>query len=239
MSRYRPEAGYPARGRLSKEALQLTVFEQAGAERLLDLGLRLGPYGAKANIFKDGLTLKKLRESPHGVDYGPLQPCLRQRLSQKHPHVDLAPEPMLADVERLRRSMDEHGSALVLIGRRHLRSNNSWLHNSERLMKGPNRCTLWVHPEDAARAGVQNGGLVRLESGVGALQVVVEITDDIMQGVVSLPHGFGHQREGVQLRVARAHEGVSANDLTDEAELDTLTGTAVLNGVPVSIAPHR
>lgn len=226
-------------GRLSKEAIQFAALERAGAERLLDLGLRAGPYGAKTNIFQDGLTLNKLRENPHGLDLGPLRPCLRQRLPDNHPLVNLAPEPMLDDVERLRRSMQEPPNEFVLIGRRHLRSNNSWLHNSERLMKGPDRCTLWVHPEDAARAGVNDGDLVVLASRVGALQVVVELTEDIMPGVVSLPHGFGHQREGVQLRVARAHAGVSANDLTDEAELDTLTGNAVLNGVPVSIQANR
>jgi len=222
-------------GRLNKEAIQLTLLERVNVERLLDLALRAGPYGAKTNVFKDGLTLKKLRENPHGLDFGPLQSCLRQRLPRKHPLVNLAPERMLADVERLRRSMNEPRSELLLIGRRHLRSNNSWMHNSERLMKGPNRCTLLIHPEDAARAGVKDGGLVGLESRAGELQVVVELSNDIMPGVVSLPHGFGHQREGVQLGVARAHPGVSANDLTDDAEVDELTGNAVLNGVPVSI----
>lgn len=222
-------------GRLNQEAIQLAVLERVSVERLLDLGLRMGPYGAKATVWKDGLTLKKLRENPHGLDFGPLRPCLRERLPRKHPLVNVAPERMLEDVARLRRSMDEPRTEFLLIGRRHLRSNNSWLHNSERLMKGRNRCTLLMHPDAAARAGVKDCAVVRLESRVGSLQVVVEISNDIMPGVVSLPHGFGHQREGVRLRVARAHAGVSVNDLTDDAELDTLTGNAVLNGVPVSI----
>ena len=142
---------------------------------------------------------------------------------------------MLADVERLRASMGDDERRLLLIGRRHVRSNNSWLHNSERLMKGRDRCTALLNREDAARLGVVDGAHVRLRSRTGEVSVAAELTDDIMSGVVSLPHGFGHQREGVQLRVASAHAGVSVNDLTDETLLDTLTGNAVLNGVPVEV----
>ena len=222
-------------GRMDKEVLRLRALEKAGPERMLDIGLRTGPYGSGANLLKDGLTLKKLRENPHGEDFGALQPCLRERLPEQHAYVELAPAPMLADVERLRASMGDDERSLVLIGRRHVRSNNSWLHNSERLMKGRDRCTAMLHPEDAARLGVVDGAQVRLRSRTGEVSVVAELTDDIMPGVVSLPHGFGHQREGVQLRVASAHPGVSVNDLTDETLLDTLTGNAVLNGVPVEV----
>jgi anaerobic selenocysteine-containing dehydrogenase len=203
---------------------------------MLDIGLRMGPYGSGANVLRDGLTLKKLRENPHGEDFGALQPCLRERLPDAHPYVELAPAPMVADLERLRASMGEGPETLLLIGRRHVRSNNSWLHNSERLMKGRDRCTALLNPADAARAGVTQGAQVTLRSRTGAVSLSAEVTEDIMPGVVSVPHGFGHAREGVQLRVAREHAGVSLNDLTDDAQLDTLTGNAVLNGVPVELS---
>ncbi|MCA9578417.1 MAG: molybdopterin-dependent oxidoreductase, partial [Myxococcales bacterium] len=141
-------------GRLDKEVFRLRALEAAGPERMLDVALRVGPYGAGANLLRDGLTLKKLRENPHGEDFGALQPCLRARLPEAHPYVELAPAPMIADLERLRASMSEDAGQLLLIGRRHVRSNNSWLHNSERLMKGRDRCTALIHPDDAARAGV-------------------------------------------------------------------------------------
>ncbi|MCB9657845.1 MAG: molybdopterin-dependent oxidoreductase [Sandaracinaceae bacterium] len=223
-------------GRLDKEVFRLRALEAAGPERMLDLALRVGPYGAGANLLRDGLTLKKLRENPHGEDFGALQPCLRARLPEAHPYVELAPAPMIADLERLRASMSEDAGQLLLIGRRHVRSNNSWLHNSERLMKGRDRCTALIHPDDAARAGVTQGAHVTLRTRTGAVSLPAEVTEDIMPGVVSVPHGFGHAREGVRLRVAREHAGVSVNDLTDDALLDTLTGNAVLNGVPVELS---
>ena len=139
-------------------------------------------------------------------------------------------------LERLRASMGEEAQTLQLVGRRHVRSNNSWLHNSERLMKGRDRCTALLNPVDAARAGVAQGAQVTLRSRTGEITLSAELTDDIMPGVVSVPHGFGHARDGVQLRVASEYAGVSVNDLTDELLLDTLTGNAVLNGVPVELS---
>ncbi|MCA9534735.1 MAG: molybdopterin-dependent oxidoreductase [Myxococcales bacterium] len=223
-------------GRLDKEVLRLRALETTGPERMLDVGLRMGPYGSGANLLRDGLTLKKLRENPHGEDFGALQPCLRERLPDAHGYVELAPAPMIADLERLRASMGEEAQTLQLVGRRHVRSNNSWLHNSERLMKGRDRCTALLNPVDAARAGVAQGAQVTLRSRTGEITLSAELTDDIMPGVVSVPHGFGHARDGVQLRVASEYAGVSVNDLTDELLLDTLTGNAVLNGVPVELS---
>jgi anaerobic selenocysteine-containing dehydrogenase len=126
-------------------------------------------------------------------------------------------------------------TALLLIGRRQLRGNNSWCHNSLRLVKGGDRCTLLIHPEDAQARGITTGARVRIASRVGEIAAPAELTDDMMRGVVSLPHGFGHNREGTRWQVAEAHAGVSINDLTDELRLDPLCGTANFSGVPVRV----
>jgi anaerobic selenocysteine-containing dehydrogenase len=199
-----------------------------GPERLLALALRLGPHR---------LSLEKLRASEHGIDLGPLEPRLPELLFTKDRRIDLAPEPLVADVERLERSLAEAGGegALELIGRRDLRSNNSWMHNSRRLVKGRDRCTLWIHPDDAARLGVTTGTRVRVSSRVGTVEAPAEVTHDVMPGVVSLPHGWGHDRPGIRLQVAAAHAGVSVNDLTDETLVDEPSGNASLSGVPVRV----
>ena len=202
---------------------------RVGPERLLDLMLRGGPYD---------LTLADLEAAPHGVDLGPLAPRLPDALRTPSGRIELAPEPLVADVERLRAALDEHrDGALVLIGRRHLRSNNSWMHNLPMLVRGPQRCTLLVHPNDAARLGLEDGGLACVRSTAGAVEAPVEITADMRPGVVSLPHGWGHSEPG--LSVAHAHAGVNTNALADENLVDPLSGNAVLNGIPVEVAPVR
>lgn len=213
-------AGKQRFGRLLAPALQAILA--GGPKRLISAGLRFGPYG---------LSLKQLARRPHGIDLGPLTPRLPALLSGK---LELAPEPMLRDLERLR-ARAKASDGLSLIGRRHQRSNNSWLHNTERLVKGPARCTLLVHPEDAKRASVKPGQEVWLESSVGKVRVPVEISDEVMPGVVSLPHGWGHDQEGVRLSVAKRHAGVSINDVTDDARVDAVSGTSSLNGVPVRL----
>jgi anaerobic selenocysteine-containing dehydrogenase len=222
------------RGRLRVEAER-----RLGVEGLLDLGLRAGPYGRGWKVWSGGLTLKKLREHPHGLDLGPLEPALPAKLKTKDRRIHAAPPEVLADVERARTELlggsTVDGFDLALIGRRDLRSNNSWMHNSERLVKGRDRCTLLVHPEDAAARGLASGARARLVSRVGAVEVPVEVTDAVMRGVVSLPHGWGHHRQGTRLSVASAHAGASINDVTDDALVDRLGGTAVLNGVPVRV----
>jgi anaerobic selenocysteine-containing dehydrogenase len=222
------------RGRLRVEAER-----RLGVEGLLDLGLRAGPYGRGWKVWSGGLTLKKLREHPHGLDLGPLEPALPAKLKTKDRRIHAAPPEVLADVERARTELlggsTADGFDLALIGRRDLRSNNSWMHNSERLVKGRDRCTLLVHPEDAAARGLASGARARLVSRVGAVEVPVEVTDAVMRGVVSLPHGWGHHRQGTRLSVASAHAGASINDVTDDALVDRLGGTAVLNGVPVRV----
>jgi len=198
-----------------------------GIERSLDLLLRAGPY--------PGLSLNKLKEHPPGIDLGPLEPCLPDRLSTKPKRIQLVAPRVAPDLERLRGELDRQQEALVLIGRRQLRTNNSWLHNSLAMVKGRDRCTLLMHPDDAADRELAHGQRVVIRSRVGQVEAPLHVTDHVMPGVVSLPHGFGHGREGVQLRVAAAHAGVSANDVTDERHYDELTGTAALNGVPVEV----
>jgi len=211
-----------------------------GPERLLDLGLRFGPFGDKFNPFSAGVNLRKLRKAVHGIDLGPLRPCLPDRLRTVDQRIQLAPDVFLKDVERLKdrfRVRPSGGNGhLVLIGRRHLRSNNSWLHNSERLVKGKPQCTLLMHPADAAHRGLTSDQKVEVRSRAGSIEVTLEISDDIMAGVVSMPHGWGHDRPGIQLEVAQQHAGQSINDLTDNLAIDGVCGTAAFNGTPVTVA---
>lgn len=214
-----------------------------GPERILGLGLRFGPYGAGLNPFSNGLTLQKLKNAPHGIDLGPLTPCLPGRLRTAGKYIDLAPEPIVNDVERVKtRLLDaapEHANGnLLLIGRRQLRSNNSWMHNSERLLRGKPQCTILMNPYDAAQRHLANGQEVVVQSRVGSIVVPVEVSEEMMPGVVSIPHGWGHDRPGNRLAVAQQHAGGSINDLTDSQAIDALCGTAAFNGTSVAVAAY-
>ncbi|MCB9780707.1 MAG: molybdopterin-dependent oxidoreductase [Alphaproteobacteria bacterium] len=202
---------------------------KAGQARIIDLALRLGPHGKR--LFGEGLSLAALKQHASGLDLGPLQPVLPERLFTDR--IDLGRAEVLAELPRLLAA--EPPAGLLLIGRRHLRSNNSWMHNSPSLMKGKPRCTLLVHPDDAAARGLVDGGTARVRSSVGQVQAPVQVSDAVMPGVVSLPHGFGHHRDGVGWSVAAAHAGVSINDLIPGDRLDEVGGTAVLSGVPVEV----
>jgi anaerobic selenocysteine-containing dehydrogenase len=242
----------------SKNGAGRGLVARLGPDRALDLLLRSGRYGMENRGFvrllaalpglgslrrqleaedrkPRGLSLRKLIDAPHGVDLGPLAPNLLRRLATRDGRIELAQDLFLQDLERARRVLGEPVPGLVLIGRRHVRSNNSWLHNSHRLVKGKPRCTLLVHPSDAAQHGLADGDRARLRSRVGELIVDLEISEDVMPGVVCLPHGWGHDREGIRLSVAAQHAGASINDLTDDQAIDQLTGNAVLNGTPVEI----
>jgi len=224
------------RGRRAAVAAKLAqvAMGRLGPEGLLDQMLRWGPYGAKFG--RRGLSLSLLKEHPHGLDLGPLEPALPERLMTRRKRIALAPPRLATDLRRLADLRTEPPPELSLIGRRELRTNNSWLHNSPALVKGPSRCRLWMHPEDAAERGLVDGSEVMVRSRVGEVQVPLETTDSLRRGVVSLPHGYGHDREGVSLGVARRQApGASANDLTDETVVDELSGNAVLNGVPVDV----
>lgn len=209
-----------------------------GPRRILDLALRAGSYGVLGARPEGSLSLAALEQSPHGIDLGPLRPCLPRRLFTTNKRIQLAPAALLADLARVAQRLDERatrGDTLSLIGRRQLRSNNSWLHNSLRLIKGPARCTLLIHPDDAAARGIRGGDPVRVRSRVGSVVAPAEVSDEVMRGVVSLPHGWGHGREGARLSVADRHPGVSLNDLTDDAAVDALSGNAALSDVPVTV----
>ncbi|HEY0993388.1 MAG TPA: molybdopterin oxidoreductase family protein [Kofleriaceae bacterium] len=204
------------------------VLRKLGPEAIIDLALRTGPHR---------LTLRRLRAAPHGLDLGPLEPRLPGRLDTPDATVHLAPREYVADVARLAaRHAAPPAGGLVLIGRRDLRSNNSWMHNSQRLVKGPPRCTLLIHPDDAASRGLADGALARLSTRAGAIELPVEITDTMMRGVVSVPHGWGHGRSGIRLQIATATPGQSVNDIIDPSVIDELSGTSALTGQPVDVA---
>ncbi|MDP2345896.1 MAG: molybdopterin-dependent oxidoreductase [Deltaproteobacteria bacterium] len=205
------------------------VLDGRGPRVLVDLLLRLGPYRT---------SVSKLERSPHGIDFGPLKPSLPERLQTADKRIQVAPAIYLEDLQRLQKKMaasSSSSSSLVLIGRRDLRSNNSWLHNSERLVRGKPRCTVLMHPQDASDRGLLNGQEVDVTSSTGKIRLPLDITDGIKRGVVSVPHGWGHGRAGVRLSVASARPGVSINDITDATRIDELTGNAAFSGVPVDV----
>ncbi|QBF28147.1 molybdopterin oxidoreductase family protein [Pseudomonas tructae] len=200
--------------------------------QMIDIGLRQGRYG-DASAFK--LSLATLDQHPHGIDLGALQPNLAARLKTADQRIQAAPQEILDDLQRFARQQPLAADQLLLIGRRHVRSNNSWMHNYHRLVKGKPRHQLLMHPDDLAGRQLRDGQRVRVSSRVGEIEVEVQACDDMMPGVVSLPHGFGHARAGVRMGIAQEQPGASANDLTDERQLDALSGNAALNGVPVQV----
>jgi anaerobic selenocysteine-containing dehydrogenase len=212
---------------------------RTGPERLLDFLLRSGPYGDGFGA-SEGLSLAEVEAHPHGVDLGPLQPRIPEVLRTPSGKIELAPPPIVEDVERLRGALEQdsnernNGQAL-LIGRRDLRSNNSWMHNLHVLAKGKDRCTLHIHPDHAARLSLEDGETACVTSRAGTVEIPIEVTDAIMPGVVSIPHGWGHHLPGTSMSIASEHAGVNTNILTDEGEVDPLSGNAVLNGIPVTI----
>lgn len=200
--------------------------------QMIDLALRKGPRGEASSW---GLSLQVLDQHPHGLDLGPLQPNLATRLRTPAQAVEAAPQVLLDDLQRLARQVPTEPDQLLLIGRRHVRSNNSWMHNYHRLVKGKPRHQLLMHPQDLQQRQLEDGQWVRVRSRTGSLEVQVLASEEVMPGVVSLPHGYGHGRQGVRLQIAHAQPGVSANDLTDELLRDALSGNAALNGVPVQV----
>lgn len=260
-------------------AIQYQLIKSLGAEGLLDLLLRIGPYGGKLEQLSDlqrqtvkllykrfpgkgisrlldvspysrhtrndahNLSLKTLQAHPHGIDLGPMQPCLPERLSTHGNTINLVPPLFMKDISRLQKLLDDRSKlapdAFMLIGRRHIRSNNSWMHNSPRLVKGKNRCTAHIHPDDAHRLGIRDGEPVIISSKVGEIEIPAQITADIMPSVISIPHGWGHHRSGSQLTVAQDVAGVSVNDITDDQSVDALTGVAAFSGQLVTVSTTK
>lgn len=257
--------------------LQYQAMKRMGVEGMLDLLLRIGPYGvlpqrwhplqerivkslyarlderSATRVLLDAspfsrhtrhrnhqLSLKKLKDNPHGIDLGPLEPCLPDRLATSGKVINLVPNLFIKDIARLQKLLDspakQSPDSFLLIGRRDLRSNNSWMHNSQRLVKGKNRCTALMHPHDAERLQIRDGDDIVISSRVGEIEIPAELTEKMMPGVISIPHGWGHHRSGSQLEIARQHAGVSLNDITDERCIDALSGVAAFNGQVVTVS---
>lgn len=219
------------RSRLKPKALVAEARLRLSPRHTIDILLRSS---------RNGLSVKALGRSPHGVDLGPLTPGLPHKLRTRNKRIQLVQDIIVAELPALHDVMTTAivptGEQLLMIGRRHVRSNNSWMHNAPRLTKGKPRHQLFAHPDDLLARGIDDGSVVAVTSAAGSVHVEVQATDKMMPGVVSLPHGFGHQRPGVELGVATTVAGASANDLTDPQRVDAVSANAILNGVPVTIA---
>jgi anaerobic selenocysteine-containing dehydrogenase len=221
--------------RLSLDRVLEAVGKEPGPERILDAVLRLGPYGDGCGLEPEGLTLDGVKQRDHGMDLGPLVAMLPGHLVTASGRIELAPERLVTDLPRLEAWLVEPTPQLRLINRRDIRSMNSWLHNLPALAKGRDRCTLQIHPDDAAARGLASGGVALLRTHVGELRAPVEVTDEVMRGVVSLPHGFGHAGAGIALRVSARKPGANVNRVVDDAAMDGPSGTSVLFGAPVEV----
>jgi anaerobic selenocysteine-containing dehydrogenase len=217
------------------------ILEQAGPpgpERILDLSIRTGPWGDAYGERPGGLTLQSFRDRPHGIDKGPLESRIPEILRTRSGKIELTPPAITDDLPRLRARLGREDE-LVLVSRRHVRSNNSWMHNVPALVSGKNRCTLLVNPEDAQRLGLVDGGAARVRSAAGEVVAPVEVSDEMRAGVVSLPHGWGHDKPGTRLSVASKHAGVNNNLLAPGLLVDAISGNAVVNGIPVEVSPSE
>jgi anaerobic selenocysteine-containing dehydrogenase len=211
------------------------LYDHGGPERMLDLTLRTGPFGDQYGKNPGGLTLDMLKANPNGIDFGPMVPQLPDILGTLDKKIRLAPQYLLDDLPRLAARIERPAEPLVLVSRRHLRSNNTWMHNVPALMKGKDRCTLLIHPDDAARCGVADNDVVTVKSAAGEIRVPVEVTDAIKPGVVSMPHGWGHGKPGTRMSVANGSPGANTNVLSPPTFIDEPSGNGALNGIPVTI----
>jgi anaerobic selenocysteine-containing dehydrogenase len=237
MQMIRREVGFETSSVYGRDPQELfeALGERTGPQRVLDFQIRTGPYGEGFGTNPDGLTLEKLENAPHGIPIGPMEPRLPDALRTVSGTIELAPEMLMEDLVRLKSSLESDPPSMVLIGRRDIRSNNSWMHNLKPLVSGKDRCTAMIHPKDAEVHGLGANDHVEIKSRVATLVAAIEITDEIMPGVLSLPHGWGHDLDGMRMAVAGEHHGVNSNRLTDEEALDIPSGTSVLNGIPITI----
>ncbi|MHB2020527.1 MAG: molybdopterin dinucleotide binding domain-containing protein, partial [Candidatus Xenobia bacterium] len=219
----------------SCEAILAMLHPRVGPPRLLDFLLRCGPYGDAFGANPQGLTLEALEASPHGIDLGPLRPRVPEILRTPSGCIELTAPMLEHDVARLEADLTAAVPEMVLIGRRELRSNNSWMHNLPALVKGPEACRLLIHPRDASAHGLSDGSTARVVSSVGSIEVTVRVTDEIMPGVCSIPHGWGHGAPGTSLQVAAAHAGENVNRLVPDGEVEPLSGNAIQNAVAVTV----
>lgn len=214
----------------------LPLYDHGGPERMIDWAIRVGPFGDRYGE-RDGVTLADFKAAPDGLDFGPALPRADDAVCTPDGKIHLAPEYLLTDLPRLRARVDEPVEGMVLVSRRQLRSKNTWLHNVRVLVKGKDRCTLLMHPADGARLAIADGSTARISSEAGSILAPVELSDEMLPGVVCLPHGWGHDKEGTRLSVAREHAGVNNNLLAPGDFVDTLSGNAAVNGIPVEVAP--
>jgi anaerobic selenocysteine-containing dehydrogenase len=212
------------------------LYDRGGPERMLDLTLRTGPFGDRYGKNPGGLTLELLKANPNGIDFGPMVSQLPDVLGTTDKKIRLAPQYLLDDLPRLAARIDRPAEELVLVSRRHLRSNNSWLHNVPSLMKGRDRCTLLIHTDDAVSRGLADNDIVTVKSAAGEIRVPVEITDAIRPGVVSMPHGWGHDKPDTRMSVANSKPGANTNVLSPPTFLDEPSGNGALNGIPVTVS---
>ena len=215
----------------------LADHPEPGPERLNANSVRMSSFGDHYGANPKGVTLDEFKAAPNGLDFGPMEPRLDEVIAHADGLVDLAPAHVIGDLPRLVARLDREDGGLVLTSRRHVRSNNSWMHNVKVLVKGKDRCTLLIHPDDAAATGVTDGAVARVTSEAGSIEVPVEISDEMMPGVVSLPHGWGHDKPGTRMSVAREHAGVNNNILAPGTFVDVPSGNAAVNGIPVEVAP--
>jgi anaerobic selenocysteine-containing dehydrogenase len=215
--------------------LRSLVHGASPEDRLIDAYVRTGPWGDAFGAVPSGVSLEVLLDNPHGIDFGPLEPQLPANLRTRSAKVELAPLEIVESLPSLLASVAPH-EGLLMIGRRHLRSNNSWMHNIDVLMKGKERCTLLIHPDDAEARGLRAGDCAEVRSPSGQVTAMIEVTDEMMPGVVSLPHGWGHDADGARLSVAERRPGVNINRLIDGDVLDPLSGNARINGIPVEVS---
>jgi anaerobic selenocysteine-containing dehydrogenase len=207
-----------------------------GTARMLDFLLQTGPYGAAFGTQPDGMSLDYLLANPHGVDLGALESRIPEMLRTPSGRIELSPPQFIADLIRLEDSISAYDpSQMLLVGRRELKSNNSWMHNIAVLTKGSLACTAQLHPDDADRMGASTGDHVRITSRVGRIEIPVEVTDTVSRGVVSVPHGWGHDMAGTRMDVARRKAGVNSNILSDDKAMDPLSGNSVLSAIPVTV----
>jgi anaerobic selenocysteine-containing dehydrogenase len=217
-------------------AKALPLYEHGGPERMIDWSIRVGPFGDRYGE-REGVTLEDFKAAPDGLDFGPAIPRAGDAVCTPDGKIHLAHEYLLSDLPRLRARLDAPVDGMVLVSRRHLRSKNTWLHNVRVLVKGKDRCTLLMHPEDGARLAIADGSTARISSEAGSILAPVELSDEMLPGVVCLPHGWGHDKEGTRLSVAREHAGVNNNLLAPGDFVDTLSGNAAVNGIPVEVVP--
>jgi anaerobic selenocysteine-containing dehydrogenase len=225
----------PLNGQVDFDEARRLAGTMAGPDRLFDILLRTGRFGDAFGLNKDGLTLERLAQHPEGMDFGPMEPQLPGLLKTPDGKIDLVPEVVAADMARLRQSLESPREGLLLIGRRHPRSKNSWMHNLDMLTRGKDRCTVMIHPHDARPLDIGDGDAVTVSTQWGTLRINAEVTDEIMPGVLSIPHGWGHGQRGTRMGVANDHPGVNVNAIISEKEYDAASSISVVNGISVCI----